>query len=318
MPAAPEGATWTSPPREVDRVHFRRDRRGFLETGATHLFVVPATGGTARQLTDGEGTVGQLFAGVAAGASLSWTLDGSAIVFEGLLEEDWEERYRESHIYAVDVESGAIRRITQEKGPWSGPRLSPDGRLVAFTGYPWSRQTYRAADLYVIGLDGSNMRKISGDLDRSPQSLHWAQDGSGIFFTAQDRGSSNVHFASLDGSVRPITDGTHMLSLNSLSADGRAGGVLRSATEPGDVVAYSLSSFAGFQKLTAVPSSFTFMADPTPCTTSVSTSSSRRSPRTTTSCCIPTRAGARDTERTSETRSTTGTRAWTTTTSWPA
>jgi dipeptidyl aminopeptidase/acylaminoacyl peptidase len=252
MPAAPEGATWTSPPREIDRVHFRRDRRGFLETGATHLFVVPATGGTARQLTDGEGTVGQLFAGVAADASLSWTLDASAIVFEGLLEEDWEERYRESHIYAVDVESGAIRQITQEKGPWSGPRLSPDGRLVAFTGYPWSRQTYRAADLYVIGLDGSNMRKISGDLDRSAQSLHWARDGSGVFFTAQDRGGSNVHFASLDGSVKPITDGTHMLSLNSLAPGGRAAGTLRSATEPGDVVAYSLSSFAGFQTLTAV------------------------------------------------------------------
>ncbi len=252
MPAAPEGATWTSPPREIDRVHFRRDRRGFLETGATHLFVVPATGGTARQLTDGEGTVGQLFAGVAADASLSWTLDASAIVFEGLLEEDWEERYRESHIYAVDVESGAIRQITQEKGPWSGPRLSPDGRLVAFTGYPWSRQTYRAADLYVIGLDGSNMRKISGDLDRSAQSLHWARDGSGVFFTAQDRGGSNVHFASLNGSVKPITDGTHMLSLNSLAPGGRAAGTLRSVTEPGDVVAYSLSSFAGFQTLTAV------------------------------------------------------------------
>ncbi len=29
--------------------------------------------------------------------------DGRHIVFEGLLEDDWEERYRESHLYAVDV-----------------------------------------------------------------------------------------------------------------------------------------------------------------------------------------------------------------------
>lgn len=252
MPAPPEGATWTSPPREIDRVHFRRDRQGFLETGSSHLFVVPATGGTARQLTEGEGTVGELFAGVAASASLSWTPDGTQIVFEGLLEQDWEERYRESHIYAVDVESAAVRQITSDQGPWSGPRLSPDGRLVAFTGYPWSRQTYRAADLYVIGLDGTGMRKLSGDLDRSPQDIHWAEDGSGVYFTAQDRGSSNVQLASLDGSVRQITDGAHMLSLNSLAPGGRAAGILRSATEPGDVVAYSLSSFTGLQKLTAV------------------------------------------------------------------
>jgi len=252
MPAPPEGATWTSPPREVKRVHFRRDRRGFLETGSTHVFVVPATGGTPRQLTDGKGTVGQLFGGVTSGASLQWTPDGRHIVLEGLLEDDWEERYRESHLYAVDVASGDVRQITQEKGPWAGPRLSPDGRTIAFTGFPWTGQTYRAGELYLIGFDGAGMRKISGELDRGPQNVHWAPDGSGVFFIAPDRGTSNVHFASTDGAVRQVTSGTQMLSINSVARNGLSAGVLRSPREPGDVVAFRLPGFDGFTRLTAV------------------------------------------------------------------
>lgn len=252
MPPAPEGATWTKPPREIDRVHFRWDRRGFLEAGSMHLFVVPSTGGTPRQLTDGKGTVARIFAGLPGTATLAWTPDSRTIVFEGLLEDDWEERYRESHLYGVDVESRTVRQITSERGPWADPRVSPDGRLVAFTGYPWSGQTYRATELYLIGIDGSGFRSISTNLDRDPQDLYWAPDGSGVYFTAQDRGSSNAYFATTGGSVRKITEGTHILSLGSLASSGRATGVLSSADRPGDVVAFSLPRFEGFARLTAV------------------------------------------------------------------
>ena len=62
-----------------------------------------------------------------------------------------------------------MRQITRERGPWTWPAISHDGKWIAFTGYPWSPQTYHAADLYVIGRDGSGMRKISGDLDRDPE-----------------------------------------------------------------------------------------------------------------------------------------------------
>src|SRR5688572_29696394 len=54
MPAAPEGAKWTPAPRVVDRLHYRRDRTGYIEQGATQIFLVPAEGGTPRQLTTGD------------------------------------------------------------------------------------------------------------------------------------------------------------------------------------------------------------------------------------------------------------------------
>src|SRR5437764_5760106 len=58
MPAEPKGAKWTPAPRVVQTLHYRQDQVGYLEDGYTHLFVVPADGGTPRQLTAGKWSVG--------------------------------------------------------------------------------------------------------------------------------------------------------------------------------------------------------------------------------------------------------------------
>ena len=46
MPAPPEGAKWSEPARVIDRSVYRFNGVGYLEPGFTHLFVVPAEGGT--------------------------------------------------------------------------------------------------------------------------------------------------------------------------------------------------------------------------------------------------------------------------------
>ncbi len=252
LPPRPEGAQWTAEPRIIDNVHFRQDYQGFKEEGAHQLFVVPADGGTPRQLTEGPGKIGAPVIGLHFGAGLDWTPDGGTIVFDGLLSEDWETRYMESYIYAVDVATGEVRQIVDEKGPWSAPTVSPDGRQVAFIGFPWTTQTYRASDLHVVGIDGSGMRKISAELDRDPGQLNWADDGSGVYFTAGDRGTRNVHFASTEGEVRQVTQGSHMLSLTSVSDDGTAVGTRTDPHKPGDVVRFALGEPGRINQLTDV------------------------------------------------------------------
>ena len=53
-PVAPKGADWAPPVVVIDRMRFRSDDKGFLETGRSHLFVLSADGGTPRQLTSGD------------------------------------------------------------------------------------------------------------------------------------------------------------------------------------------------------------------------------------------------------------------------
>jgi dipeptidyl aminopeptidase/acylaminoacyl peptidase len=234
MPAAPRGAKWTESPKYIDRLHYRFDRRGFLTPGFRHLFVVSADGGTPRQVTKGPWSIGFTMEGPAASAGWDWTPDGRTMVFER--RDTAAKTFRTGDIYAADVSSGTVRKLTVQSGAWSGPAVSPDGRKVAFTGHPAARVSYRADDVYIANLDGSGLTKISGTMDRDPGALVWAPDNSGVFFSVADQGTSNVYFASTSGSVRKITNGVHMLSMSSTSRSGTVGAGVRSASKaPGDV-----------------------------------------------------------------------------------
>jgi dipeptidyl aminopeptidase/acylaminoacyl peptidase len=247
MPGAPEGAKWTPAPRVVDRLHYRRDRTGFIEQGTNQIFLVPAEGGTPRQLTSGDFGTSEL----GAGLNYDWTPDGRTIVFDGVREADADYRYRESYIYAVDVKSGTVRTVVGKKGGWSSPVVSPDGRTVAFTGSEAGTYSYHADEVWVVGIDGSGARALT-TYDRDPAAVRWSPDGSGVYFSLGDQGTSNVYFAGLRGGNRKVTDGVHMLSVTSISRDLNAVGVRTDADEAPDIVRYSLRRPQPITKLTNV------------------------------------------------------------------
>lgn len=252
MPTPPEGAKWTEPPRMITTIHYRIDRQGFFKPGSTHVFVVPAEGGTPRQVTRGPWTVGARFSGIPFGIRIDWTPDGKTLLVDGIQGEGGLDRYGESYVYAVDVASGEARQLVGEKGWWRNPIVSPDGRRVLFSGYRYTTQSYRAEDLYVVGIDGQGRVKISGDLDRDPEDVFWSPDGRAVYFTAGDRGSRNIYRADLSGRVQQVTTGVHMLSLSSLAKSGVGVGVRSAPHEPEDVVRIDLPRGAAITQLTAV------------------------------------------------------------------
>ncbi|MCH7666140.1 MAG: S9 family peptidase [Acidobacteria bacterium] len=253
LPKPPEGAEWTKPPRLVTKTHYRQDYRGFMKEGFTHVFVVPADSGTARQLTEGSWNAGARFSGMEFGAGISWTSDGQEILFDGLMDEEPElDGYRQNYIYAVDVASQEVRQLVTAKGDWQAPVVSPDGETVAFVGFPYTLQSYQASELYVAPVSGGEPRKISGDLDRDADQLIWRPDSSGVYFQAGDQGTRNIYLASLQGKVRQVTEGVHMLDLASMSRGELAAATRSSFQEPADVVLLSLSGNGGGRQLTRV------------------------------------------------------------------
>ncbi len=251
LPSPPAGAEWTTPPRIVESMHYRADRVGFTDPAWHHLFVVPADGGTARQITHGKWNVGARYIGIYMGAGYDWTPDGKTIVFDGLMEDDSDMRYFESAINAVDVATGETREITGVRGLWTSPSVSPDGRTIAFTGYEWSPQTYHVGEIHTIGIDGSGMHKLTPGLDRDVGGLIWDTSGDRFYFSVQDRGSANVYAATTDGALEQITGGEQMLSLSSI-AGGTGVGVRSAPNEPGDVVRFELDAGAVPTRLTDV------------------------------------------------------------------
>ena len=113
--------------RVIDRVIYRIDGGGYIDPGYTQVFVVAADGGAARQITQGKHN----FMGTPA-----WTRDSRSLIVSSNFDEDWEYEPLESELYRVDVDSGAVARLTERKGPDQGAVVSPDGKRIAWLAWP--------------------------------------------------------------------------------------------------------------------------------------------------------------------------------------
>jgi dipeptidyl aminopeptidase/acylaminoacyl peptidase len=196
-PAKPEGAKWAEPLEVHTAINYRSDSDGYAKPGFTHLFLVSADGGAPRQLTFGARN---------HDGPVSWGRDGRTLLFSGNRRADWEREPQDSEVYALDVDAGTFRTLTDRRGPDEQPVMSPDGRLIAYVGYEDKRLNYHNSRLTVMNADGSNPRVLTANLDRSVDTPTWAADGRSLFVSFEDKGRTKVARVGLDGVIRELTD----------------------------------------------------------------------------------------------------------------
>jgi len=237
LPAPPEGAKWADPPAVIDKLIYRYDHAGYLKPGFTHLFVVPAEGGTPRQISSGDFQHG----GPGWNASDPvWTPDGRFLLMSAVRRPDYEMEPFGTEIYEFSVADGAVRALTSRKGPDDGPAISPDGQHIAYTGFDDRYQGYQITHLYVMNRDGSGSRVLAAGLDRDVERPRWARDGSGLFFQYDEEGVTKLGFTTLDGKVKTVAvdlGGDGLYGGGSFSTGGPHGYAISwsRADVPGDV-----------------------------------------------------------------------------------
>jgi dipeptidyl aminopeptidase/acylaminoacyl peptidase len=238
MPAKPKDAKWAKAPRITDRLKHEADGSGYLKPGFTHIFTIPSEGGSARQLTSGDFN---------HRGSLSWSPDGEHIYFSANRNENWEYEFRNSEVYSLNVASGSIAALTDRNGPDSSPKISPDGKHIAYTGYKDKVQTYQVQTLQMMDANGSNKKTISGKLDRDVRNIVWASDSMGLYFMYNDLGITKIGYIDLTGNVTDIVSNVGGTTLGrpyasgsfSVAIDGSLVYTMSRSDSPSDLVIVS-------------------------------------------------------------------------------
>ncbi len=182
MPASPKGAKWAKAVKVIDQVTYRFDGAGYVKPGFNHIFVVPSNGGTPRQVTEGN---------FHHNSNISWAPDNKTIIFSANYRKDWNIEILDSSIYKLDIHSGQFTQLTDRYGPEASPVVSPNGKLIAYLGFDDKHQGYQLTELYVMNKDGSNIKQLSKNLDRSVQNPQWSGNNK-IYYQYSDKGNTNI------------------------------------------------------------------------------------------------------------------------------
>jgi TolB protein len=110
------------------------------------------------------------------------TVHGQRVVFVSSREGDAE-------IYSIDLKTRALRRLTWSRGVDMSPRLSPDGKRIAYVSH---RQG--VPRIYVMQSDGSRPHALGPLPDRVLEQAgpRWSPSGDAIAFIERKRGKATV------------------------------------------------------------------------------------------------------------------------------
>ncbi|VAW48449.1 Acylamino-acid-releasing enzyme, partial [hydrothermal vent metagenome] len=233
MPSKPKGAEWNKPPVFIDDMTYRADGQGYLPSGNQQIFSLSVDGGTARQLTDSEHNH----------QSPIWSADKKFIYFTANLHENHEFEPLNAEIYQLKMSDLSVVALTERFGPDANAQLSPDGKKLAYVGFDDTFQGHMVRELYVMGVDGSDDKLISKQLDRSVQSMTWAADSKGLYVQYTDQGDGKLAHLKLSGKMTEVAKQMGGLSLGrpynaaafSISNNNRVAFTLGGTSHPADL-----------------------------------------------------------------------------------
>jgi TolB protein len=120
-----------------------------------------------------------------------------------------------SKIYAMDLRTRQVLRLTNTPAIDTSPCYSPDGRQVAFNSDRGGQQ-----QLYVMDTDGSNVRRVSFNPGRYATPV-WSPRGDLIAFTRIAEGEFFIGVLRPDGSGERLLDRGFLVEAPTWAPNGR-------------------------------------------------------------------------------------------------
>lgn len=195
MPKKPNGAKWADPVVVIDRAQYQADGQGFLKPEFRQIFVLPATGGKERQLTQGERH---------HGADLTFTPDGKSLVFSANLDAEWEYQPRDKNLYQLNVQTGNLTALTTMPGQEDSAQFSPDGSKLAFIWASNAKVPFTNGKLKVLELKTGNISDVGEALDLDLSAPQWFNNNE-LVVQYDERGLRKLAQINLKGQRKELT-----------------------------------------------------------------------------------------------------------------
>ena len=178
----------------------------------SHILVMPAAGGAARDLTPGTRDVPPFSLGGMDDYDIS---PNSQELCYSMISDATPATSTDSDLYVVSMAGGQPVKITIGMGADANPRYSPDGKYLAWRAQ--QRPGYESDRWRLTTLERSTgkVTNLTESLDRWVNSFTWSPDSGSIFFTTNDRGRQAIQMipaaggAAQDGGKRRQRTGRH-------------------------------------------------------------------------------------------------------------
>jgi dipeptidyl aminopeptidase/acylaminoacyl peptidase len=190
--------------RQIDRLFYKLDGVGYLPKERNHLWLVDATTGKSKQLTDHP---------IYDETDPCWSPDGKWIAFLSNRSADPDSLPHETDLFVMLAEGGEFRKIETPRGGKSLPGFSPDGKWIAYYGAEDQDKMYKNQSVWIVPSDGStSARNLTETYDYhvSAGTINdmghgnlaqptWSNDSQRIFFQLDYHGSTLLKSISVDG-----------------------------------------------------------------------------------------------------------------------
>ncbi len=132
-----------------------------------------------------------------------WSPDGATFAAEAV-KGSGTNNYWVAELYRIDAASGQARSILRPSLQIACPRISPDGKFVAFIHGLMSDEGSTGGDVWSVAIDATSSRNLTPNMKWSARALFWTASGE-LLFTADADGGHGV--AAVDfgqGPIRPL------------------------------------------------------------------------------------------------------------------
>jgi dipeptidyl aminopeptidase/acylaminoacyl peptidase len=174
---------------------FYRHWNHYTSFKRSHLFVVPAEGGTPRDITRGDFDVPPFSLGGQDNYAVS--PDGQEVAFTSN-HDTVEATSTNNDIFIVPITGGEAKKISTSPGSDSTPLYSPDGKWLAWRMQKRAGYESDRFELIVYDRKTNVGARITADVDRWVETMAWSPDSKYIYFTSEDKGEIPIYRVNIE------------------------------------------------------------------------------------------------------------------------